>query len=312
MTRVSASRMEEEMAATEGAGEWNRGSLTEPPMPPLRWRKVFRGEERQLAVLRRWLTSLFPECPARDDVVAVANELGSNAIRHTASGQGGWFAAEVTWYGTVVRVAVADSGSPNQPVVIDDPAGENGRGLFLVRELSVRTGMTGDHSGRLLWADIAWNAPAAATSVIAQDPYEAVIRDGHAALADRFAGVPTWFGRETLAWWAMADSARLVTAPTSAQLGDLLDRLLGTPALSQDSASADATGEVALSRRHLLAPGRPALGARADSAARPWRSARHDGQGSSRRGAGLLPGRQVPSLFSNSARALPVCQDGSA
>lgn len=285
------------MAATEGAGEWNRGSLTEPPMPPLRWRQVLRGEERQLAVLRRWLTSLLPECSARDDVVAVANELGSNAIRHTASGQGGWFAVEITWYGTVLRVAVADSGSPNEPMVIDDPAGENGRGLLLVRGLSVRTGMSGDHSGRLLWADIAWSAPAAAARVIAQDPYEAVIREGQAALADRFAGVPTWFGRETLAWWAMASSTRLVTAPTSAQLADLLDRLLGTLTGRQNSAPADEIGDAAPSRCRLVAPGSLVLGAHPGSGVRPWRPAHHDGQDSSRRGAGLL----LPSWTRESA-----------
>jgi hypothetical protein len=40
----------------------------------VRWRDVFRGEERELAVVRRWLTSLLPECPARDDVIAVATD----------------------------------------------------------------------------------------------------------------------------------------------------------------------------------------------------------------------------------------------
>jgi len=41
---------------------------------------VFPGEERQLAVLRRWLATLLPACPARDDVILVATELASNAI----------------------------------------------------------------------------------------------------------------------------------------------------------------------------------------------------------------------------------------
>ena len=125
-----------------------------PPLPSAlvarqRWRRVFPGEERQLSALRRWLTSLLPECEARDNVIAVASELGSNAVKHTLSGQGGWFAVEITWYVSAVRIAVADCGGRSVPQVIDDPLAEHGRGLLLVRGLSLRTGMTGDHRGRL-------------------------------------------------------------------------------------------------------------------------------------------------------------------
>lgn len=130
-----------------------------PVARPLRWRLVARGEERQLAVLRQWASGLLPACPARDDVVMVANELAGNAIRHTASGRDGWFAVEMTWYGSLVRVAVADCGGPKEPVVIEDPGGVSGRGLFLVQQLSARMGVSGNQSGRLVWADIAWTAP---------------------------------------------------------------------------------------------------------------------------------------------------------
>lgn len=136
-----------------------KGLDTDARSGPLRWRLVERGEEHQLAVLRQWASGLLPACPARDDVVMVANELASNAIRHTASGRGGWFAVELTWCGNLVRVAVADCGGPKEPVVIEDPGGESGRGLFLVRQLSARMGISGNHSGRLVWADIAWAAP---------------------------------------------------------------------------------------------------------------------------------------------------------
>ena len=127
---------------------------------PVRWRLLVQGEERQLAALRRWVSGLLPACPARDDVVMVASELASNAIRHTASGHDGWFSAEITWYGNLVRVAVADCGGPNEPVVIEDPGGESGRGLFLVQQLSAAMGMSGNHHGRLVWADITWADPA--------------------------------------------------------------------------------------------------------------------------------------------------------
>jgi hypothetical protein len=172
-------------------------------------------------VVRRWLASLLPECPTRDDVISIVTELGSNALRHTASGRSGVFAVEVTWHESVVRVAVADGGGPTEPHVIEDPPAEHGRGLLLVRGLSVRTGVTGDHRGRLVWADIAWdgsNAPA----------------DTLAALARRF-DVPAWFGHSTLAWWALAGPHELVTAPSARELADLLYRRADAPAPPQRS-----------------------------------------------------------------------------
>jgi len=193
-----------------------------------RWRQVFAGEERQLRYLRRWLASLLPPCEARDDVVSIATELGSNAIRHTASGRGGSFTVEITSSQHVVRVAVADGGGPTGPRVIDDPAGEQGRGLLLVRGLSTRAGVVGDQRGRLVWADVAWDGPHIACASV-PDRDEAAIRAGEAALASRFAGVATWFGRSTLAWWALAGSSELVTAPSASALASLLDRLLGAP-----------------------------------------------------------------------------------
>src|SRR6266699_1790045 len=124
-----------------------------PLAPVWRWRRVFPGHQRELAQLRRWLSALLPECPARDDVLSVTTELGSNALQNSASGQdGGWFAVEVTWRQSVVQVAVADCGGPAEPKVINDPDGERGRGLLLVHGTSLRTGWTGDRRGRLVWA----------------------------------------------------------------------------------------------------------------------------------------------------------------
>jgi anti-sigma regulatory factor (Ser/Thr protein kinase) len=188
------------------------GPDPESPLAPIwRWRRGFPGHRRELSQLRRWLSSLLPDCPARDDVLSIASELGSNAIQHTASGQpDGWFAVEITWRRSVVQVAVADCGGPAEPRVIADPGGEHGRGLLLVQGLSVRTGWTGDSRGRLVWADVLWDDKSPAASEPSHDPYQAVICDREAALAGRFAGVSAWFGRSILAWWAAAASARLV------------------------------------------------------------------------------------------------------
>ena len=122
-------------------------------------RRVFTGEERQLAEVRHWVDALVRPCACRDDVISVVTELASNAIRHTGSGRGGTFAVEVTQSRDVIRVAVADAGSAREPRVIEEAEGEHGRGLLLVRNLSWRMGVTGGDSGRVVWAEVARGGP---------------------------------------------------------------------------------------------------------------------------------------------------------
>jgi anti-sigma regulatory factor (Ser/Thr protein kinase) len=79
---------------------------------------VIRGEEREVRTVRRWIAGLLPDCASRDDVITVAVELATNAVKFTASGRGGadgWFAIELTWHAAAVRVAVADGGAPQGP-----------------------------------------------------------------------------------------------------------------------------------------------------------------------------------------------------
>lgn len=123
---------------------------------PSRWQRAFAGEERELGAVRRWLRSLLPECPARSDLALVVTELGANAVRHTASGDGGKFSVTLIWSESVIRVAVADSGAPDGPRFVADPEGEDGRGLLVVQGLSSRMGVRGNRRGRLVWAEIPW------------------------------------------------------------------------------------------------------------------------------------------------------------
>ena len=62
--------------------------------------------------MRYWLAELLPDCPARGDAVTVTIELAANAVRHSASGLGGFFAVELSWLANpaTVRIAVADAG----------------------------------------------------------------------------------------------------------------------------------------------------------------------------------------------------------
>lgn len=176
------------MTASEGSA--GRAITGQPAaVPELCWRKVFPGEERQISALRRWLTGLLPECSCRDDVVTVAVELATNALKFTASGEGGSFAVEITWHGTIVRVGVVDDGAPDGPHLIEDPLREHGRGMVIVHALSSRVGVCGDHRGRLVWADVAWIADGAMAPQPVADGYAAAISDGQAALVGRFSGV---------------------------------------------------------------------------------------------------------------------------
>jgi anti-sigma regulatory factor (Ser/Thr protein kinase) len=199
-------------------------------VPTVSWQRTFPGDPRQLSDLRRWIASLLPPQPPRDDVTLVADELASNAIRHTRSGQGGQFTVEITRHGPLARVTVTDDGSPHEPRPADDPQSEHGRGLVVVNALAVRAGVRGDHQGRQVWADIGWDATSP-TLTMPMPPTaradDVTIRDGEAELARRFGGIPAWYGRATHAWWALTRSAGLVTAPTAEELAELLSCLPG-------------------------------------------------------------------------------------
>jgi hypothetical protein len=141
------------------------------------------------------------------------------------------FAVEVAWRGATVRVTVADAGAPTGPYLIDDPLAERGRGLMVVRALCTRTGVSGDHRGRLVRGEVLWSGPPV-PSATAGEGHEAAVRDGLAGLAHRHQDVLAWFGRSTLQWWALTGrpgALRLVTAPTPDELGDLIDSTQAPP-----------------------------------------------------------------------------------
>lgn len=197
----------------------------EPPAAQHRWRRSFPGHAAELRNVRRWLESLLPACSARHDLLLIAGELGANAVRHTASGNGGKFVIEVTWSGLSVRVAVIDSGAASEPHLVEDPMGEHGRGLRLVRELSKRMGVSGDAHGRTVWAEISWDVPKVAPP--SSPPSDAAIAAGKAEVARRFTDVIVWYGRFTGHWWALAGRPGadcLLTAPSVSALVELLDQ----------------------------------------------------------------------------------------
>jgi serine/threonine-protein kinase RsbW len=184
----------------------------------LRWRRVFPGEARELAALRRFLAALLPECAARDDVMCVATELGSNAIRHTASGQEGRFAVEIVWDTSAVHVAIGDGGAPSGPRVVEDSRHESGRGLLVVRGLSRMCGVCGDQRGRVVWADVPWADPES----VALGRWVAAVGDGGQVLGGALTEVPNWLGRPILPR-GLAGQAEMVAVASDAGCPSVLE-----------------------------------------------------------------------------------------
>jgi hypothetical protein len=158
--RPRPERPRAELPGTAGGGVLVTGVVDELPGlgraadAGAQFRQVFPGDECQLRHVRRWLAANLPGCPVLDEVVSIATELGSNAIRHSATGRDGKFTIVITRAASCVQVAVSDAGGPGEPRVLADPDGEHGRGLVLVRGLAARMGTDGGPGGRTVWAQI--------------------------------------------------------------------------------------------------------------------------------------------------------------
>jgi hypothetical protein len=178
---------------------------------------------------------------------------------------------ELTWQlrPVTVRVAVADGGAGTTPELTPgtDPLGpgplgldspgigplsadqlgsaqlsEHGRGLRVVRALAARTGVCGDHRGRLVWAEIQWSGEGTAEPEF-PDGYESSLRDIQGVLTARYPEADIWFGRTTMQWWAMIgrpekghpEARRLLTAESPVDLAQLLDVARATAQLAPKS-----------------------------------------------------------------------------
>lgn len=118
-------------------------------------RRSFAADLGELAGIRWWVrevvSSAFPGVPAGllNDVVLVADELATNALRHGEPPH----EVVVDLAGSRVLVEVGD-GDPH-PVTPQAP--ENGGGpLAVVAAVSARWGQRVDQRGKTVWAELAW------------------------------------------------------------------------------------------------------------------------------------------------------------
>jgi anti-sigma regulatory factor (Ser/Thr protein kinase) len=135
--------------------------------PVMYWRAVFPGRPDQARAVRAFVAMLLPERPRLDEVVLAVGELVANALRHTRSGQGGFFTVDVYHAAGRTEISVTDQGGPAEPVVADaDELAECGRGLRTVALLADSWGWHGNDQGRTVTAVFAAEPPATAPFII--------------------------------------------------------------------------------------------------------------------------------------------------
>jgi anti-sigma regulatory factor (Ser/Thr protein kinase) len=95
--------------------------------------------------------------PCTADTVLLASELVANSVLHSNSRRPGGTVTITIWGDTSsVLVEVTDAGGESVPTVHDGSDAQDGRGLFLVQQLSARWGYRpGEEGGRVTWFEIA-------------------------------------------------------------------------------------------------------------------------------------------------------------
>ena len=116
---------------------------------------TFHGRAEEVSRVRREVARHLADCPATEDAVLVASELGTNAILHSRS-RGGQFTIRVQQYPGHVRVECQDAGGPWRRRRHGD---DRPHGLSVVEALTGPAGwgvqVTGD-GGRIVWATLSW------------------------------------------------------------------------------------------------------------------------------------------------------------
>ena len=127
-------------------------------------RRVFPGHPAQVAHARRFAQRTLAPHELAADAALLTSELATNAIQHTASGEGGTFEVVIWQRPATVRVAVINAGAPSIPAPrsAGDPddlgdlgdLASSGRGLALVDALARQWGQHGNRHRRAVWFEL--------------------------------------------------------------------------------------------------------------------------------------------------------------
>jgi serine/threonine-protein kinase RsbW len=122
----------------------------------VRYSASFPGRPEQVRKVRRAVAGCLAGCPAADDMVLIASELATNAVRHSAS-RGAFFAVRVEVLPGGARVEVEDLGGPWHPRQRDGRP----HGLDVVQALAGPDGWgvtSLPPAGRVVWARVSFRA----------------------------------------------------------------------------------------------------------------------------------------------------------
>jgi anti-sigma regulatory factor (Ser/Thr protein kinase) len=121
-----------------------------------RGRREFHGDAEQVAAARRFVASaVHAGSPARDVTRLLVSEAATNAVLHSASGEGGTFSVEYLVSDHLLRVEVHDGGGPTGPRRrVHHVESMTGRGLELFDALSDRWGVDGGPQGWTVWFEL--------------------------------------------------------------------------------------------------------------------------------------------------------------
>jgi len=111
------------------------------------WELTCPGLPQEVGRARRWTRDILSETPWADDAALIVTELGSNALRHSASGSdSGSFHFTLIRSASAVVIAVTDIGSSLTTPHVEKPDEDDthGRGLELVAALAYRVHVRGD------------------------------------------------------------------------------------------------------------------------------------------------------------------------
>lgn len=119
--------------------------------------RAYPGTIDQPGRVRADLAEIAGQCPVADELVLLASELATNAIRHSRSGDPGRsFTMLATLYpGDYAWVAVIDEGGAWVRKAPDD---ERGRGLAIVASIAGdgNWGIEGSSASRVAWFRLDW------------------------------------------------------------------------------------------------------------------------------------------------------------
>ncbi|WP_432158374.1 MULTISPECIES: ATP-binding protein [unclassified Streptomyces] len=119
--------------------------------------RTFPGDPRALRTARHWIHTTLNGHPHTDDAALIVTELGTNALTHTASGDGtGTFHVTLTVSELTTTITVTDAGHSKTAPEIQHLSvnATHGRGLGMVAALADNITVQGDDSGRTITAEL--------------------------------------------------------------------------------------------------------------------------------------------------------------